>query len=160
MRSLTKRAGSGARSASGSVSQMYRSEAPDQNGTDPEHCINVSPPLELFHNWYLSNLFRVLFHGENEFMICLRESFPHLKTRLLTRVEWCKVSSSQLSYGSIWIRIRIRILLFSSVAFKMPTKNYFFQKFFAYAFVYVCLHQSLKIKVIGKSQRSGNKGFS
>ena len=24
-------------------------------------------------------------------MVCLRESFPHIKTRRLTRVEWCKI---------------------------------------------------------------------
>jgi hypothetical protein len=29
-----------------------------------------------------------------------------------------------------WIRIRIRILLFSSLTFKTPTKNYFISKFF------------------------------
>ena len=34
---------------------------------------------------------RVLFEGENDFMVCLRESFPQLKTRRLTRVEWCKI---------------------------------------------------------------------
>jgi hypothetical protein len=38
--------------------------------------------------------------------------------------------------------LRIRILLFSSVADKMPTKN----KFFPYYFFEVNLHQSLKIK--------------
>ena len=34
---------------------------------------------------------RVLFQGENDFSVCLRESFPQLKTRRLARVEWCKV---------------------------------------------------------------------
>jgi hypothetical protein len=48
------------------------------------------------HKWvcfefFYSNLDRVLFEGENDFAVCLRESFPQLKTRLLTRVEWCKV---------------------------------------------------------------------
>lgn len=48
------------------------------------------------HKWvcfefFYSNIDSVLFHGENDFMVCLRESFPHLKTRRLTRVEWCKV---------------------------------------------------------------------
>ena len=36
-------------------------------------------------------MFRVLFEGENDFMVCVRDSFPHLSTRKLTRVEWCKV---------------------------------------------------------------------
>ncbi len=48
------------------------------------------------HKWvcfefFYSNLDRVLFEGENDFMVCLRESFPPLRTRRLTRVEWCKV---------------------------------------------------------------------
>ena len=34
---------------------------------------------------------RVLFCGENDFLGCLKESFPQLKTRKLSRVEWCKV---------------------------------------------------------------------
>jgi hypothetical protein len=49
----------------------------------------------------------------------------------------------------IWIRgsLYLRILLFSSVAFKIPTKNIFiFQNFLAYFFVKVHLHHSLKIK--------------
>ena len=29
--------------------------------------------------------------GENDFIQCLKESFPNLKTRRLTRVQWCKV---------------------------------------------------------------------
>lgn len=32
--------------------------------------------------------FRPLFEGDNEFCLCLKESFPNLKTRKLTRVEW------------------------------------------------------------------------
>ena len=48
------------------------------------------------HKWvcyefFYSNLDKVLFEGENDFMVCLRESFPNLKTRRLTRVEWCKI---------------------------------------------------------------------
>jgi hypothetical protein len=48
------------------------------------------------HKWmcyefFYSNIDKVLFEGENDFMVCLRESFPQLKTRRLTRVEWCKV---------------------------------------------------------------------
>ena len=48
------------------------------------------------HKWvcyefFYSNLDQVLFEGENDFMVCLKESFPQLKTRRLTRMEWCKV---------------------------------------------------------------------
>ena len=35
--------------------------------------------------------FSPLFLGENDFCICLQESFPQLKTKRLTRVEWCKI---------------------------------------------------------------------
>ena len=35
--------------------------------------------------------YRALFGGENDFLICLRESFPQLKGRKLTRVEWCMI---------------------------------------------------------------------
>uniref|UniRef100_A0A8C1E6L9 Lin-9 DREAM MuvB core complex component n=1 Tax=Cyprinus carpio carpio TaxID=630221 RepID=A0A8C1E6L9_CYPCA len=31
---------------------------------------------------------RPLFEGDNDFCLCLKESFPNLKTRKLTRVEW------------------------------------------------------------------------
>jgi hypothetical protein len=34
-----------------------------------------------------------------------------------------------------WIRIRFRILVFSSLTFKTPTKNYVFLSFFAYSFL-------------------------
>eukprot|EP00090_Calanus_glacialis_P030185 TRINITY_DN4862_c0_g1_i8.p1 TRINITY_DN4862_c0_g1~~TRINITY_DN4862_c0_g1_i8.p1 ORF type:complete len:607 (-),score=246.35 TRINITY_DN4862_c0_g1_i8:42-1862(-) len=48
------------------------------------------------HKWvcfefFYSNIDKVLFQGENDFSVCLRESFPQLKTRRLARVEWCKV---------------------------------------------------------------------
>ncbi|MEQ2304633.1 Protein lin-9 [Ameca splendens] len=40
------------------------------------------------YEWFYSNIDRPLFEGDNEFCLCLRESFPNLKTRKLTRVEW------------------------------------------------------------------------
>ncbi|KAI0225412.1 Lin-9-like protein [Lamellibrachia satsuma] len=43
------------------------------------------------YEWFYSNLDRALFEGENDFCICLRESFPQLKTRSLTRMQWCKI---------------------------------------------------------------------
>jgi hypothetical protein len=48
------------------------------------------------HRWvcfefFYSNIDKALFQGENDFLVCLKESFPQLKTRRLTRVEWCKV---------------------------------------------------------------------
>lgn len=41
--------------------------------------------------WFYSNIDRVLFEGDNDFTICLKESFPELKTRDLTRIEWTKI---------------------------------------------------------------------
>ena len=49
------------------------------------------------HKWvcfefFYSDIDKVLFcSGENDFIQCLKESFPNLKTRRLTRVQWCKV---------------------------------------------------------------------
>jgi hypothetical protein len=57
------------------------------------------------HKWmcyefFYSNIDKVLFEGENDFMVCLRESFPQLKTRRLTRVEWCKVRCYNKQVGN------------------------------------------------------------
>ncbi len=54
------------------------------------------------------------------------------------------------------IRILIRILLFSSVTFKMPTKNVFFSKFFCLLPFKGTFPSFLKDK---KSQNSRNQGF-
>ncbi|XP_061842704.1 protein lin-9 homolog [Nerophis lumbriciformis] len=40
------------------------------------------------YEWFYSNIDRPLFEGDNEFCLCLKETFPTLKTRKLTRVEW------------------------------------------------------------------------
>ncbi|KAJ0179440.1 hypothetical protein K1T71_005152 [Dendrolimus kikuchii] len=48
------------------------------------------------HKWvcfeyFYSNIDKVLFDGENDFMICLKESFPQLASRKLTQVQWSKI---------------------------------------------------------------------
>lgn len=43
------------------------------------------------YEWFYSNIDKALFGGDNDFTICLKESFPQLKTHMLTRVEWCKM---------------------------------------------------------------------
>ncbi|CAH0397544.1 unnamed protein product [Chilo suppressalis] len=48
------------------------------------------------HKWvcfeyFYSNIDKALFDGENDFMICLKESFPQLANRKLTRVQWAKI---------------------------------------------------------------------
>ncbi len=55
----------------------------------------------------------------------------------------------------------IRILLFSSLTFKMPAKNKFFNTIFsAYDFLKLDLHHFSKTKIQKDSQNSGNQGFS
>lgn len=48
------------------------------------------------HKWvcfeyFYSNIDKALFDGENDFMICLKESFPQLANRKLTQVQWAKI---------------------------------------------------------------------
>ena len=43
------------------------------------------------YEWFYSNLDIPLFLGENDFCICLKETFPQLKTHKLKQVEWCKI---------------------------------------------------------------------
>ncbi|XP_050672663.1 protein lin-9 homolog [Leptidea sinapis] len=48
------------------------------------------------HKWvcfeyFYSNIDKALFDGENDFMICLKESFPTLGSRKLTKVQWAKI---------------------------------------------------------------------
>uniref|UniRef100_A0A1I8NSU1 DIRP domain-containing protein n=1 Tax=Stomoxys calcitrans TaxID=35570 RepID=A0A1I8NSU1_STOCA len=43
--------------------------------------------------WFYSFIDKPLFEGENDFQVCLAESFPNLHTRQLTRAEWQKVRS-------------------------------------------------------------------
>ncbi|XP_072376091.1 protein lin-9 homolog [Diabrotica undecimpunctata] len=43
------------------------------------------------YEWFYSNIDRCLFDGDNDFTICLKESFPDLKLKELTRVEWTKI---------------------------------------------------------------------
>ncbi|KAG5277529.1 hypothetical protein AALO_G00118670 [Alosa alosa] len=43
------------------------------------------------YEWFYSNIDRPLFEGDNDFCLCLKDSFPHLKTRKLTRVEWSTI---------------------------------------------------------------------
>jgi hypothetical protein len=58
------------------------------------------------------------------------------------------------------LRIRIRIILCSSVADKQPTKNKFFlRSFFAYYFLKLHLHQSSKMKKSKRSYQKGDHGF-
>jgi hypothetical protein len=75
---------------------------------------------------------------------------------------WIRIRGSMpLTNGSVfgsgsWIRI----LLFSSLTFKMPAKNYFFYTIFsAYYFLKLHLHQFSKISQ-KESQNSRNQDFS
>lgn len=43
------------------------------------------------YEWFNANIDRTLLSGENDFCACLKGTFPNLKTRKLTRTEWCKI---------------------------------------------------------------------
>ncbi|KAF7492818.1 hypothetical protein SSS_01217 [Sarcoptes scabiei] len=43
------------------------------------------------HEWFYGSIDQVLFLDENEFSFCLKDSFPQLKTRYLTRLEWSQI---------------------------------------------------------------------
>lgn len=48
------------------------------------------------HKWvcfeyFYSNIDKALFDGENDFMICLKESFPQLANKKLTQIQWAKI---------------------------------------------------------------------
>lgn len=43
------------------------------------------------YEYFYSYIDRPLFLSENDFQTCLRESFPNLKTRMLTRHEWSRI---------------------------------------------------------------------
>ncbi|KAG7465634.1 hypothetical protein MATL_G00155570 [Megalops atlanticus] len=43
------------------------------------------------YEWFYSHIDRPLFEGDNDFCLCLKDSFPNLKTRKLTRVEWATI---------------------------------------------------------------------
>ena len=45
----------------------------------------------VYFEFFYSDIDRVLLCSENDFEICLRETFPDLKTRKMTRVEWSKI---------------------------------------------------------------------
>jgi hypothetical protein len=69
----------------------------------------------------------------------------------------CRGSMPLTNGSGSWIRI----LLFSSLTFKMPAKNKFFNIIFsAYYYLKVHLHNFSKIKSQKESQNSRNQGFS
>lgn len=43
------------------------------------------------YEWFYANIDRSLLAGENDFCAHLTATFPNLKTRKLTRTEWCKI---------------------------------------------------------------------
>lgn len=45
----------------------------------------------VMYEFFYSNIDRAIFLGTNDFEFCLVETFPRLKTRLMTRTEWNKV---------------------------------------------------------------------
>uniref|UniRef100_A0A1B0CRA5 DIRP domain-containing protein n=1 Tax=Lutzomyia longipalpis TaxID=7200 RepID=A0A1B0CRA5_LUTLO len=43
------------------------------------------------YEWFYSTIDRPLFEGPNDFEICLKEAFPQLVTRTMSRVEWTRI---------------------------------------------------------------------
>lgn len=43
------------------------------------------------YEWFTANIDLTLLSGENDFRHCLKELFPDLQSRNLTRAEWCKI---------------------------------------------------------------------
>eukprot|EP00795_Rhopilema_esculentum_P011671 gene11671-21922_t len=43
------------------------------------------------YEWFYSEIDRALFLGENDFTQCLKDYFPNLKTRCLTRTQWSMI---------------------------------------------------------------------
>lgn len=43
------------------------------------------------YEWFYSHIDKCLFDGDNDFLLCLKESFPTLSTKGLTRAHWAKV---------------------------------------------------------------------
>lgn len=43
--------------------------------------------------WFYSDIDKVIFESENDFSLCLKHSFPRLKTRKLNRKQWCIIRS-------------------------------------------------------------------
>lgn len=43
--------------------------------------------------WFYSDIDRVIFESENDFTLCMKQSFPRLKTQKLTRKQWCMIRS-------------------------------------------------------------------
>lgn len=43
------------------------------------------------YEWFYSNIDLPLFEGDNDFMLCLKEALPQLRTRKLTRAEWAHI---------------------------------------------------------------------
>lgn len=43
--------------------------------------------------WFYSDIDKVIFESENDFSLCIKQSFPRLKTRKLRRKQWCILRS-------------------------------------------------------------------
>lgn len=73
-------------------------QSPDRNRNGQRIGMRLRNLLKLpkAHKWvcyeyFYSNIDKALFDGENDFMICLKESFPQLTHKKLTQVQWAKI---------------------------------------------------------------------
>ncbi len=89
-------------------------------------------------------------------MLRIHDILGWIRIRIRGSIPLTNGSGSGFGSGS-WIRI----LLFSSLTFKMPAKNLFFNTIFsAYYFLKLHLHNFSKIKSQKESLNSRNQGFS
>jgi hypothetical protein len=125
--------------------------------------------MHILQNWMLSPLRQRLLLEVVDILysiwICSNAFFDKLEawTNSVLRIRdilgWIRIHGSMpLTNGSgSWIRI----LLFSSLTFKMPAKNKIFNTIFsAYDFLKLHLHYFSKIKIQKESQNRKNQGFS
>jgi hypothetical protein len=150
---------------SGSIGQRHGSADPDpdpdthQNAMDPQHCLSRWSATEWSlcyqENGRLSSCLQWTDLSDWSLLFCWI-SVLHLDT-FVGPLHFGMDPNSRIRASDQWIRIRI--MLFSSLTFKTPTKNYC-QIFSAFYFLKVHLHHFSKVKIHKEVKNGRNQGFS
>ncbi|KAG5681391.1 hypothetical protein PVAND_010832 [Polypedilum vanderplanki] len=80
-------------------------ESSNMNNIDKKACQRIGLRLRnllklpkahkfVMYEFFYSNIDRAIFLGANDFDICISNTYPRLKTRLMTRIEWNKLRRS------------------------------------------------------------------
>lgn len=83
-------------------SMVQSADASGANNIDKKACQRIGLRLRnllklpkahkfVMYEFFYSNIDRAIFLGTNDFETCLDDTFPRLKTRMLTRIEWNKI---------------------------------------------------------------------